>query len=997
MRLLLILFCLCLFCDAHAQSPAYIHYGVRDGLPGNLVYCGLQDHLGLLWFGTDKGLANFDGFRFRTFDLGDGLPDLEVLDMKEDSHGRIWLSCFRQKPCYFYNGRIYTDKQDSILSKIEFSSTAGSYNVSEDDHGNLWFFAGKREVFYTDWTTLHKTDFFWPIRLDKVGDDYMFFSEFSIDKRITNDSVIVVYKSNYPENLSSIAISQNKIVRSYNTKIELLEWRNNQITLLDSMNKNGGRFFTDRKGRFWLSTPYDGAICFDNDQQNFSNPVRFLPNKKLTSIFEDAQGTLWFCTLDEGVFGLPENAPINFQLDFFPSKNIRSLARCPNGNLLVGDDIGNVHILRHNDKKTISFGSIDGSNLIRQIIPNDENCFWAASDEGLYFYDRKTGHFIHFPRQESFKSILQQKDVIYFASSSNLGALSISNNIFTILIRKRFTALGTDADHNTWAGNMVGIFSQSDSFKINWGDRFPILKSRITAIREAGPGQIWVVTPENGLLRATVESGKIIKVEEINRLLKSPILNIQSICTEPNGDVWMATNKGIYGINKSYQVWHFDSHDGLADDDVNCIFIDQDTIWAGTVSGLSKITRNGLKESGNYKTFISNVVYQSNSATFTLHLLDSLTTHREIVLNSDAKNIELNLAGLDYRSRGNLHFDIEQNILLLPFYDWTVGNLAGWIAGRLGGLKNISHVESPSFSLGAYLPPGRYQIRVTAVNASAQPSNQPDTWVFLKQPHWYELIWFYLLILSLLVTGIRQYYKARIAYREASASAATLQLQALQGQMNPHFIGNSINAIQQFLHPPDPIKASEYISLFTRLLRRTMLFSEQTFIPFSEELLYCQEYFKMVQLRFEDKFNYEIIGADQIAPNTLIPSMLLQPFLENATIHGLAQEEDSHIELRFEMEQEMLRFTLTDNGLGFKETQRLKQLSGLKRESKGLEVLRKKIYALNRLYNLDLSLEIQDRSDAREAEHGTRVTLTFTPEKIWKAITAKPETSTSQR
>jgi two-component sensor histidine kinase len=412
---------------------------------------------------------------------------------------------------------------------------------------------------------------------------------------------------------------------------------------------------------------------------------------------------------------------------------------------------------------------------------------------------------------------------------------------------------------------------------------------------------------------------------------------------------------------------------------------------------LSKLVKSNAGASSDYATFVSDLTYKTDDQSFTLNLLDSLSQHREIILEPDAKNIELNLSGLDYCSRGNLHFDIEQNILLLPFYYWTVGNLTGWIANSLGKQKNISHLESQSFSLGAYLPPGRYQIRVTAVNASGQYSKQPDTWVFLKQPHWYELIWFYLLIMSLLLVGIRQYYKARIAYREASASASTLQLQALQGQMNPHFIGNSINAIQQFLHPPDPIKASEYISLFTRLLRRTMLFSEQTFIPFSEELLYCREYFKMVHLRFEDKFNYEIIGADKIDPNTLIPSMLLQPFLENATIHGLAQEEDSHIELRFEMEHDVLRCTLTDNGLGFKETQRLKQLSGLKRESKGLEVLRKKIYALNRLYNLDLSLDLQDRSDLREAEHGTRVTLTFTPEKIWKATKAQSETRKSPR
>jgi len=634
---------------------------------------------------------------------------------------------------------------------------------------------------------------------------------------------------------------------------------------------------------------------------------------------------------------------------------------------------------------------MDGYNLVRQIIPVGQDSFWAASDEGLYLYAGKQQNFIHYPRRESFKSILVQKNLIYFAASSSLGFIRPNDSSNKIVIKKRFTALGADSEGNAWAGNMEGLYTQSDSFQTNWGDIFPELKSKITAIQKAGEGMLWVVTPENGLLRATTKGGKITRVEIVNQLLDKPILNIQSIFTEPNGDVWMATNKGIYGWSQRGQLWHFDSHDGLTDNDVTCVLVEQDTIWAGTVSGLSKLIKGGADKTGDFATFISFIEYKIGNKTFNLNLLDSINVHRKIVLESEAKNIELNLAGLDYCSRGNLHFELEQRNLLLPLQWWTVGNLMDQLTGTFEKPKNVLHLESASYSLGDYLPPGRYEIRVTAINASGVQSRQSDTWIFLKKPDWYETIWFNLLMLAAMIAGIRQYFKARIAFREARASAATLQLQALQSQMNPHFIGNSINAIQQFLHPPDPIKASEYISLFTRLLHRTMLFSDQMFISFSEELLYCQDYLKLVQLRFEDKFHYTIVGADEISPNIQIPTMLLQPILENATIHGLAQEGNSYIELRFTVEQSVLCCTLTDNGLGYKETQRLKQLSGHKRTSKGLELLNKKIYALNRLYNLDLNLSVQDISDLTETEHGTRVTLTFTPEKIWKATKQQPK------
>ena len=81
-----------------AQTPAFIHYGVQEGLPSNLVYCGIQDQQGLLWFGTDKGLACFDGTRFRTLGIKDGLTDPEVLNLMDDSAGRLWISSYRKKP-----------------------------------------------------------------------------------------------------------------------------------------------------------------------------------------------------------------------------------------------------------------------------------------------------------------------------------------------------------------------------------------------------------------------------------------------------------------------------------------------------------------------------------------------------------------------------------------------------------------------------------------------------------------------------------------------------------------------------------------------------------------------------------------------------------------------------------------------------------------------------------------------------------------------------------
>lgn len=974
---------------ALAQTPSYIHYDVRDGLPGNMVYCGAQDRRGLMWFGTDKGLTCFDGSRFRAYDLEDGLPDLEVLKMKEDSKGRLWLFCFRKEPCYLLNGRIVTQKQDSLLAKINLTSNI--HNISEDSSGGLWFFEYSEKVYYSrDNRVVTYTLPEWAVRLEKVGDKYLLLAVNSILQPEPSGVARTLYRTEGQSGWTSIGVSDNHILYSYKEHLILLELKQNQIFKIADLPRSQGQVFTDRSGRFWLCSPATGAVCFDNTKRDLSNPVIYLPGKKVTTMFEDAQGTFWFCTANEGIYALPQNPPVTFQLDIFPSKNIRSVSGNGAGIVFAGDDIGNLHAIGAGGIKTVALGAQDGDNYIRQIIPVNNDAFWAVSDEYLYVSKNKFSRNNRYENQHALKSICLNRDTVWFAASGILGCLPIGNPVSQTVIERRFTTVAADAGGNIWAGGMEGLFSRRDNFQKNLGEDFPEIKSRIMALQPGDENQVWAATPESGLLSLAVRNGRVNAVEVINKRLKTPIKNIQSIFVEPGGRVWMATNRGVYGLGKNNSVLHFDRHDGLADDDVNGVFVSHDTLWAATVSGLTRLVLRPPDERGNFATCVSSLRYKLDNAAVRHQLLDSLSDRHEIAIVSDATGLEMDFAGLDYCSRGNLHFEVERAVHLLPALYLTFDNLIAWSSGAFFDEKDIEQIESATYSLGTYLPPGRYHIRVTAIRASGVRSQYPDIWMITKRSHWYETVWFYLFIWGIVLYGIRRIYKARMAFREMNAAASMLQLQALQAQMNPHFIGNSINAIQQFMHPPDPIKISEYISIFTRLLRRTMLFSEKTFIPFEEELAYDREYLQMIQLRFGERVQLEISGVGAIPPETPVPSMLLQPILENATIHGLAQDGISQIKLRFSLLQDDFKCELTDNGMGFKETQRIKQVAGSARVSKGLAMLRTKIETLNRLYDLDIAISVTDLSETEPAQHGTKACITFNVKKIWKAAKSHP-------
>lgn len=970
-----------------AQTPSYIHYGVRDGLPGNQVYCGLQDHRGVLWFGTDKGLAYFDGMRFKSYGVEDGLPDPEVLNMKEDSIGRIWLFCFRKRPCYWFQGRIITEKQDAMLAKLEFNS--GTDNMTEGQHGRLWFTGADKKIYCISQGSLLTFDVpRGPFQILDRNNEILAMGILDIGKIDMEKGFKPLKIIDYNPHTSpfvGMATSGSKILYSYSNTLILFEWREGRVIELERRHISKGTVTTDLRGRFWLCSSSGNTTCFDNSEQTLANPTIYMPGQKITYMFEDRQGTFWFCTFNDGVYAQPKNTPLKFGItNGQVAQNIRSLSRTPDGRILFGNDVGQASALKKDQITTYGFDSNEEVNRVRQIVPTSNSTFWAATDNGLFFYDANN----HKKKRmnsatQSVKGFLYSGDILWTATHSGLFSYSLKNQEIKRWFTARTTAIEYDSDKYVWIGGIDGFYSQADGFQTNWGDRFPDLKSRIVSIVNNKNRQLWVVTPEKGLLKAIVSAGRVVQVAQINNILKKPIKNIQALYLEPTGTLWMATNSGTFSLGSNEKITHVNYSNGLADNDVNAIVAHNDTLWAGTIFGLSQVALKTMQENGNFKSLMTAIHYQQNNQNTVIELLDSLPKNHQFMLPSDALSIGLDLAGLDFRSRKNLEFEVIQSERLLPVYWWTYRNLVNCMKNYFRERMDTIQSESGNINLRSDLPAGKYILRVTALSATGVQSLQPDIWVFVKKPLWYELFWLYFIFSIILIYVTWRIYFFRISHKNISIIASTLKLQALQSQMNPHFIGNAVNSIQQFIYPARPEQVSEYISIFTHLLRRTMNFSEKILIRFEEDLSYNKEYLQMTQLRFEERFKYEIIGAESIPLETPIPSILIQPFLENATLHGIAPVGDAIVRLEYKLKDGYLHCTITDNGIGVNAALGQKNLSGSKHESKGLSILNKKIKNLNYLYDLDIHFDIQDLTDIQTSGTGTKVSLCFSVNKAW--------------
>lgn len=202
-----------------------------------------------------------------------------------------------------------------------------------------------------------------------------------------------------------------------------------------------------------------------------------------------------------------------------------------------------------------------------------------------------------------------------------------------------------------------------------------------------------------------------------------------------------------------------------------------------------------------------------------------------------------------------------------------------------------------------------------------------------------------------------------------------IALQSLRREMNPHFIFNSLNSVNQFIAQNNELEANKYLTSYSNLMRSMMETSNEDFITLSDELEQLKKYLNLEHLRFQDAFDYEITVDKALDPDAVkIPGMLIQPQLENAVWHGLRYREDKGmLKLQFLKEDNLIKVIVEDNGIGLEKSESLKTGNQKLHISRGLNNVRERIQLLNDLYKQNIQFKIENRTDST----GTRVLLIF--------------------
>lgn len=970
---LLLIFSISLTCEA--QQLKYTAFTVSDGLPSNNVYRCVEDKFGFLWVGTDNGIARFDGKRFQLFTTSHGVPDNDVLEVIKENKGRIWINTFKQKPAYFddLQNRFINAGEDSSLAKVK-EGTGIMYSYPLKDGGVLYvneqgsfIFRNKKLIEYP---ALKKGSFLFKENKDgtqlrwrgNIIDSALniFQTKFYQTKAATIiDSLVITRTSQKDLSVRNIkpAIDDGKLYTFYPTQGKCMVYSNfsvNPIRFKQDSLKVSEPFFV-----FGFTQTYvyllgsSGKIyVFDKKtlQQQMVISGNYLPN----SMFNDSKGNIWVSTVDKGLILYKKSQFTTVEMPSDLNGTIfLSIARKPDGSLLAGNSYGQVV---ETDGKTSKIHRIPSkSKDFRQkkILISQQKVF-TFSEGGIYVnYTRKLTNPLTLANYPAKTAISYNDSIMIFGLTSGLNRLNARTEKVSPLgnLYKRIMAVTKTSDGLIYYGSTDGLYKYDyvKDVSSSLSQSNILLSQRITALCATADNLIWAATSSNGVV--IVKDDKVlINITEMEGMISNSILSI--IAAGP-GKVWLGTNQGISvityklrGRNLSYSIQNLSVNDGLSNNSINDMLYQNDTVYAATGNGISVIPANISIPKFNIPVKLIRI---------SINQRDTILSE-VYKLGYNQQNIQMQFAGIELNGHfKNLQYTLD---------------------------KNENWVNLDENTLAIQLSTGTHTILVRAVDVNGNISNKILSIQFdIATPFW-KSIWFWfiiaiaiqILIIYLVNRRQKKRKEAKLALAIAGVQTASLEQQAFTSLMNPHFMFNALNSIQHYINVQDRQNANRYLSDFASLIRKNFEAAQKSFVPLEQEIENIKIYLRLEQMRFNERFSYNISIDEHVdTEDWMIPTMILQPLLENALLHGLMPSALKGVLLiELKLEDGNLIIRITDNGIGIENSMALKEIGG--HRSRGMELIKKRITALSRFGTRAIAISMSPAFES-EKNPGNKIIL----------------------
>lgn len=943
------------------QTTFIKHFGTKEGLPSNNCYYTLQDQKGYIWVSTDAGVSRFDGKVFENFSIDDGLPDNQIIRLNEDRSGRIWFSALNGQMSYFFDGRIYNEGNDPRLRLLKINGIIISF--FEDSKGNIWLGTNKNLLVRWDGRTVVKYTSASPssqfinsfVYEDKLG---RIWASSSHCQHIFNGTTFkkteeainpVSYKTavNRPDK-TMFFLDQNGL----NYKDGLQQ----RLTLKISselLTDNPGYFYAENEETVWLTNNSGVYYISSNGVQH-----HYLHNINTSQVIRDNKDNRWFTTTN-GIYMLPEKSRRIYIVDNshgLANNTVKSVMKDKHQRLWLGLEDGKINILTRPGylASTIDIPDKKKFGAIKQLALDAEaKSVFFSSDYGLgriKNYDTP-GREISYLRETSNSGFVLKS---FSISKTNRLALALSSGVVIIdhpqdslsftssaykegqnFFSGRSYRVYYDKSQNLWFSNSSGLSELTDGKSNKSYQQHPLLTKRINDIAQLADGTIVMATDGYGLL--FFRNNKLIRqITRANGLSN----NICKKIFVHQSYLWIITNTAVNRVFLSgkYPVESFEYTSSMLDNDVNGLYIDRDTAYFATNHGLVFFANKQFDTTREApKVLISSILNNKKPLS-----ISSPT----IQLAPAANNITFYYSAIDFQN----------NVILYRY--------------RLKAKDSWTETKNRRIEFSS-LEPGKYNFELCARTGNSPWSN-PVGVSFVLQEHFWQSLWFMLLIL--LIASFSFYKIAVIVTRQQKDKEKQrlllrnkilmLEQQALQAMMNPHFVFNVMNSIQHYINTKDTSSANKILTGFARLIRKNLDIVTKSIISIEEEIEYLTLYLALEKKRFGEKFNYTITIAENIDQDeTMIPSMILQPYIENAIWHGLMpKEEGGKLDIIIDQANPgSLLIRIIDDGIGIDNSLRIKKD---KHVSKGMSLTQERVNLINQIEEYPIQISYKQNGNS---------------------------------
>lgn len=926
------------------------HFGIQNGLPSSETYQVYQDKTGLLWILTDRGIVRYDGFRFRTYTVENGLSDNVNFRVMEAPDSSVWFIGANGLLSVYKNQKMQPYQYNSVLLKVFPMGTNIFNSFCIGPNQSIIYGVNRYRIFTVDRKGKIRT------LLDK-------------SKIRDKESVHIVEHNGYFAN--SISALHKRPVNTYFL-------RDGKWTLAGKFGYGGTTrlkryrghifFISNKKLNVFLENRVktfpnpNEVISLDRDEQfiyvgYYKNGVKkyrfdvqkkelilvqhYLPQYSVSSAYRDNNGSLWITTLEKGVFMIYDEA--------FRQLSINGTQ--------VDDEI---RFIDGNKEKVIMTYCVGrwqqlyppyllkdvGKTLVWHNLVPIRNRF--AFQKGVVDWSdwpEVDGSYPYKPFHKSGSSGVVGMETNGLSVDVTAGG---KRRVFDLAAVYKHRIPGVYVwfyfvpDKRIYFLLNEGVFSFDMTDTRAKGTYRNVLKKRINQLKHFEGWDLLAFSTTDGIFHIDTRNDRVAEFAPELKLGKQ----ILTVFSDEKKRLWVATDKGIYLLEKKkgkIVLVRFLNRDLLSSREVTGLYSYNDILFVATKFGVQKINFFRIKpEFQECPIRLLSIRSFSNN-----RMLDESGIYpaKTDLIKIGLSNFKLNRRNI-YRYR----FRKDQT----------------WIKSDKSEITLNDPVD------------GKYNLEVSYLQLSNRWSHpkliasfEVEKILFLR---WYFILLYVFLVVILFYLILKLSIGSVNKKNYMVNRMMELERMALAAQMNPHFIFNSLNSIHSFLLYEENENAEKYLIRFARLIRQTLANSRVTYITVEEEVETLKNYIILEKMRFKDAFTFEITcDLRRLPVKACIPPMLIQPYVENAILHGLVKRENGELRLQFLPEEDAIKVIIEDNGVGYAASGKKKRDSN--HQSYGTQITEERLKSMqkNKSGKFTVSISSLDESDTEFP--GTRVVL----------------------